>query len=266
MKPNNPIGIFDSGLGGLTILKAVRRRLPQEDLIYFGDTANVPYGGKSAQAVTRLSLAVARFLQEQRVKLIIVACNTASALALEELKKNISVPVVGVIEPGALKAVSSTQNGRIAVIGTEGTVQSDSYRRQILKLNPRAKVTQTACPLFVPLVEEGWAGKPLTELAARDYLAPVLKSNADTLILGCTHYPVLKRVIARVLGKNVKLVDSAETLAEYIKMALEKTGHAKTAGKGKLKVYASDRPERFKRLAKHILRSDLDQVALKKLD
>lgn len=266
MNPNSPIGIFDSGLGGLTILTEVRRLLPREKLIYFGDTANVPYGGKSPQNVTRLALAVARFLESKRVKLIIVACNTASALALPELQKKISVPVVGVIEPGAAKAVASSKNANIAVIGTEGTVTSDAYRKQILSLQPRARVTQTACPLFVPIVEEGWAGKTLAELAAREYLAPVQKSGADTLILGCTHYPVLKKVIARVMGKQVKLVDSAQTLAKHVQRLLAQNNLARAAGRGALTVYASDRPERFKRLAKNILHSRLDKVILKKLN
>lgn len=266
MNSNSPIGVFDSGLGGLTILTELRRLLPKERLIYFGDTAHVPYGGKSPQTVTRLSLAVARFLESKKVKLIVVACNTASAFALKELQKLISVPVVGVIEPGALKAVQTSQTARIAVIGTEGTVQSGSYTRAILSLCKKARVTQQACPLFVPLVEEGWADKPLAELAAREYLAPIQKSGADTLILGCTHYPVLKKVIARILGKQVTLVDSAQTLAAYVQENLTRTGLARTRGKGSLRVYASDRPERFKRLARRILHSDLDKVILKKLD
>lgn len=266
MNPNSPIGVFDSGLGGLTILTEVRRLLPRERLIYFGDTANVPYGAKSPQTVTRLALAAARFLEQKGVKLIIVACNTASAFALKELQKQISVPVVGVIIPGAQKAVQTSKTGRIAVIGTEGTVKSDAYRKQILSINPRLHVTQTACPLFVPIVEEGWAHKPLAEMAAREYLASVQKSGADTLILGCTHYPVLKKVIARVLGKQVKLVDSARTLAQYVKEHLTQTQLMRRTGKGSLCVYASDRPERFKRLAKNILHSHIDKVILKKLD
>lgn len=155
-----PIGVFDSGLGGLTILNALRRELPQEDLIYFGDTANVPYGSKSKAAVTRFSLAIARFLQQENVKLIIVACNTASAQALAELRKQISVPVMGVIEPGAQKAVQTTRNGRIAVLGTEGTVKSGAYPKAVAKRNKKARVFQQACPLFVPLVEENWGKNP----------------------------------------------------------------------------------------------------------
>lgn len=262
---NAPIGIFDSGLGGLTILKALRRTLPHEKLIYFGDTANVPYGSKSKQTVTQFSLDIARFLEQKGVKLIIVACNTASALALNTLKKQISVPVLGVIEPGAAKAAATTRNGRIAVLGTEATVKSGAYRQQILQKYPQAHVLQVPCPLFVPLVEEGWAKKPLSELAAREYLKPVLKNGADTVILGCTHYPVLKPVIARVLGKEARLVDSADTLAQEVKQFLS-SRQQQAGGKGSLAIYASDAPERFKRLAKHILGTQLSTVRLKKLN
>ncbi len=261
-----PIGVFDSGLGGLTILNALRRELPQEDLIYFGDTANVPYGSKSKAAVTRFSLAIARFLQQENVKLIIVACNTASAQALAELRKQISVPVMGVIEPGAQKAVQTTRNGRIAVLGTEGTVKSEAYPKAVAKRNKKARVFQQACPLFVPLVEENWGKKPAAGLIAEEYLAPVKKSGADTVILGCTHYPVLKPVIAKILGKNVTLVDSADTLAEAARAFLTARGQAETKGKGRVRVYASDDPKRFKRLAEYLLADRIGAVRLKKLN
>ena len=260
------IGVFDSGLGGLTILSALRRRLPKEDLIYFGDTANVPYGSKSKDAVTRFSLAIARFLQEQGVKLIVVACNTASALALAELRKQISVPVMGVIEPGAEKAVRTTRNGKIAVLGTEATVKSRAYPKAVLKRNKQAEVFQQACPLFVPLVEENWAQTPAARLTAETYLASVSKSGADTVILGCTHYPVLKPVISRILGKKVTLVDSADTLAEAVQTFLTGNGQAAQTGKGKLTVFASDDPHRFKRLAGCLLADKIGSVRLKKLN
>lgn len=259
------IGVFDSGLGGLTILDALRRTLPHEDLIYFGDTANVPYGSKSKEAVTRLSLAIGRFLQEQNVKLIVAACNTASAQALGELKKQLSVPVMGVIEPGADKAVSVTRNGHIAVLGTEGTVKSKAYPKAILKKKPNAQIIQQACPLFVPLVEENWTNKPAAQLIAREYLTPVQQSGADTVILGCTHYPVLKGVLADILGKKVTLVDSADTLAEAARVFLAKHHLAETKGKGRVTVYASDAPQRFKKLAQTLLADKISTVHLKKL-
>lgn len=262
---NAPIGIFDSGLGGLTILKALQKTLPAERLIYFGDTANVPYGSKSRETVTRFSRDIAQFLEQKGVKLIIVACNTASALALTRLRKTCRVPVLGVIEPGAQKAVRSSRGGRIAVLGTEATVKSGAYRQQILKLAPHAKVSQVPCPLFVPLVEEGWSKNPVTRLIAAQYLKPLAKTQADTVILGCTHYPVLKPVIANVLGKQVQLVDSAQTLAQEVKNYL--ISHDEQAqGRGSLTIYASDAPERFKHLAKHILGTRLKTVRLKKLN
>lgn len=259
------IGVFDSGLGGLTILNALRRTLPHENLIYFGDTANVPYGSKSKEAVTRLSLAIGHFLQEQNVKLIVVACNTASAQALDELKKKLAVPVMGVIEPGATKAVNVTKNGHIAVLGTEGTVNSKAYPKALLKKLPNAHIIQQACPLFVPLVEENWTNKPAAELIAREYLLPIQQSKADTVILGCTHYPVLKEVLARILGAQVNLVDSADTLAEAAQVFLRKHHLAQTTGKGRITVYASDAPQRFKRLAQILLADKISTVHLKKL-
>lgn len=261
-----PIGVFDSGLGGLTILNALRRTLPHEDLIYFGDTANVPYGSKSKTAVTKFSLAIARFLESLGVKLIVVACNTASAQALAELRRQISVPVMGVIEPGAEKAARTTRNGRIAVLGTEGTVRSRAYPKAILKRNPQARIFQQACPLFVPLVEENWGKKPAAELIAREYLARVQKSGSDTVILGCTHYPVLKPVLRKILGKQVTLVDSADTLAQAARAFLAARGQAAVQGKGRVQIYASDDPARFKRLAGYLLSGKIGTVRLKKLD
>lgn len=260
------IGIFDSGLGGLTILQAVRRTLPHEDLIYFGDSANVPYGSKSKQTVTRFSLDIAHFLEKQGVKLIIVACNTASALALTQLRKECRVPILGVLEPGAQKAARTTRNGKIAVLGTEATVKSEAYPKAILKYRPQANIIQQACALFVPLVEENWANSPATRLVAQTYLAPVIRHKCDTVILGCTHYPVLKKVIANILGPKVQLVDSAETLAQAAQEFLQARGQQETTGRGKLTVYASDDPARFKRLATCLLADDIGTVRLKKLN
>ncbi len=260
------IGVFDSGLGGLTILKTLSRALPKEKIIYFGDTANTPYGSKSKATVTRFSLDIARFLEQQGVKLIIVACNTASALALAELQKKISVPVIGVIEPGALQAVRSCKNGKVAVIATEATVQSKAYARELKRQDKRLRITQQACPVFVPLIEEGWIHPKGGAQIIEDYLAPVIKSGADTVILGCTHYPVIKKHIAQILGKNITLVDSAEVLAAEVKTRLTQTELLNPHGRGGLKIYASDAPERFRRLAKNILGRELNRVYLKKLN
>lgn len=261
-----PIGIFDSGLGGLTILKAICQVLPKEKLIYFGDTVNMPYGSKSKKAVTRYSLDIARFLEQQHVKLIIIACNTASALALAELQKKISVPIIGVIEPGARAAAGKTRNGKVAVIATEATVQSQAYPKALKRLSPRVRAVQQACPLFASLIEEGWVHKLAGQYIIADYLKPVAKSGCDTVILGCTHYPVIKQKIARYLGKNIRLVDSAQVLAQEVKKQLTQTDQLNPTGRGSLKIYASDDPTRFKRLAKHILGRELSRVWLKKLN
>lgn len=261
---NQPIGVFDSGFGGLTILQALRKKLPRERFIYFGDSANVPYGGKSKAAVTRFSLAIARFLQTQNVKLIVVACNTASSLALAELKKQMTVPVIGVIDPGAEAACRVTRNGRIGVLGTEGTIKSAAYTKAILKRAPHARIFGQPCALFAPLVEAGWAHTEPARLIAQRYLAPVQKFGADTLILGCTHYPVLKSVIAKIAGKQVKLVDSSQTVAQAVQDYLVRTAQA-AAGKGSVRFYASDDPARFAQGAKKILHENIKNVRLKKL-
>ena len=260
-----PIGVFDSGIGGLTILRALRRTLPQEHLIYFGDTANVPYGGKSKAAVTRLALNVAKFLENSGVKLVVVACNTASAQALTALRKQLKVPVLGVIEPGADAAVSATRNHKIAVLGTQGTVESRAYVKAIKKRCKNAYVFQQACPLFVPLAEEGFAQKPAAKLIAQEYLKPVKDSGADTVILGCTHYPILKNLIAQIMGPRVTLVDSADTLARAAKQFLQDKKLAATKGRGRVKLYASDAPEKFTRSARKLLGEKTTKATLKKV-
>ncbi len=260
-----PIGIFDSGLGGLTILRALRRELPREDFIYFGDSANVPYGGKSQKAVTALSAAIVRFLQTQHVKLIVVACNTASAQSLPALQKNFKLPIFGVIESGVQEALSATRNRQIAVLGTEGTIRSRAYEKALKKADFRVCVTPQPCPLFVPLVEEGWTQTPAARLIAQTYLQKVKQAKADTVILGCTHYPVLKPLLSRLLGKKVTLVDPADTLARTVRQYLEKANQLTTSGKGKVRLYSSDDPTRFKRLAEQVLGEKLPKVSLKKL-
>lgn len=260
-----PIGVFDSGIGGLTILRALRRALPREHLIYFGDTANVPYGGKSKAAVTRLALNVAQFLQSSGVKLVVVACNTASAQALTALRKNLKVPVLGVIDPGADAAVGATKNHKIAVLGTQGTVESRAYVKAIKKRCKNAQVVQQACPLFVPLAEEGFAAKPAAKLIAQEYLAPIKNSGADTVILGCTHYPILKTLIAQIMGPRVTLVDSADTLAKAAKQFLQDKKLAATSGRGRVKLYASDATDKFTRSAQKLLGEKTAKATLKKV-
>lgn len=261
-----PIGIFDSGLGGLTVLKALLKALPHEHFIYFGDSANVPYGAKSKQTVTNLSLSIARFLEEQDAKLIVVACNTASAQALPSLQKHCRVPVLGVIEPGARKAARFTKNKRVALLGTEGTVRSKAYEKALQKIDRRVRVFAQACPLFVPLVEENWTRKEAARLIAQEYIGPLQKKKVDTIILGCTHYPILKPLLTKIVGNAVTLVDPSDTLADEVRALLKQTGQALTNGRGSARFYASDDTARFKRLAKQILHTPIQTVHLKKLN
>ncbi len=226
-----PIGIFDSGIGGLTVARAIYSRLPGESTIYFGDTARVPYGPKSPETVRRYSLEILHWLLGQGVKLVVVACNTSTAHALPALRDASPVPVLGVIEPGSRAAVAASQGGPAGVIGTAGTIASNAYPRAIHALAPALRVEQVACPLFVPLVEEGWFDHPATELIAREYLAPLSKAGVDTLVLGCTHYPLLKPLLGRVMGEKVRLIDSAEETARAAAEALEARGLEAPAGK-----------------------------------
>jgi glutamate racemase len=215
------IGVFDSGVGGLTVVSALRRRLPGESILYLGDTARLPYGSKSPETVTRYTRRNIEFLTERGVKAVVVACNTASALALPHLDPH--VPTWGVIEPGARKA-AAVSRGRVGVIATEATVRSDAYPRALRALRPDLEILSQACPLFVPLVEEGWHDDPITEEVAGRYLRPLLEAGVDTLVLGCTHYPLLKPVLHRVAGPDVTLVDSAEVVAEMVAKGIEAGG------------------------------------------
>jgi glutamate racemase len=225
----NRIGIFDSGLGGLTVLSEVARLLPAEQTIYLGDTARVPYGIKSSDTVIRYALEDAAFLQSHKVKLIVIACNTASANAVEVLKKVLDVPVVGVIEPGARAAVEATRTGRIGIIGTNATIRSGAYTRAITEANPKAKTFTAACPLFVPLAEEGWSTGEITEMIAEKYLETLQEADIDTLVLGCTHYPLLTETIASVMGPDVTLIDSATATANEVARVLRAEGLENTS-------------------------------------
>ncbi len=257
---NHPIGVFDSGLGGLTVVKAIQKELPGEKLIYFGDTARIPYGTKSPETIVRYARQVIRFFRkEKKVKCVVVACNTSSAWALETARREFPIPILGVIEPGAYAAVSVTRNGRIGVIGTEGTVASGAYVRAIHKIFPKAKVYSKACPLFVPLAEEGKLKGPVTEAVAREYLQPLLKAKIDTLVLGCTHYPLLKKVLARVAGKKVKIVDSAEETAKSLHHDLEMHG-VPMNGQGGCQYYVSDLSSKFKEQAQRFLGRTIPKV------
>ncbi|WP_428897396.1 glutamate racemase [Parelusimicrobium proximum] len=265
-KPKNtsPIGIFDSGLGGLTIFKAVKKALPAESIIYFGDTAHVPYGSKSAATVTKYSLEIGRFLEEQGVKMLIVACNTASALALPTLRKKLAVPVVGVIEPSASEAVAGTKNNKISVIATDATVRSLSYPREIKKASKKAKVLQKACPLFVPVIEENYVGTKAAELIIKDYMKDIKKNGSDTVILGCTHYPIIKKYIQKEMGKNVTLIDSADSVARFTGAMLTGRNMRTSAKKPVYKMYSSDAPGMFKERAEKLLKIKTGKVTLKK--
>lgn len=216
-----PIGIFDSGIGGLTVTRAIYERLPGESTIYFGDTARVPYGPKSPETVRRYSREILQWLVGQGVKAVVIACNTSTAHALTALQAESPVPVIGVIEPGARAAVAATAGGPVGVIGTAGTIASNAYARAIHALRPTLQVEQVPCPLFVPLAEEGWFDHPATELVAREYLRPLQLAKVDVLVLGCTHYPLLKPMLGRVMGPSVRLIDSAEETARAVASTLE---------------------------------------------
>ncbi len=250
---NRPIGIFDSGIGGLTVLKEIKKILPAEDIVYFGDTARVPYGAKSKETVIRFSLENADFLAGKNVKMIVVACNTSSSYSLPALKRRHDVPVVGVIKPGAREAAGVTRNLKIGVIGTKATIASCIYDKEIKRINPGIDVVTASCPLFVPLVEEGWLMTDVTRIAAGMYLDPLRRKNIDAIVLGCTHYPLLKPVIRRVLGPDVAIIDSAVQTAKAVKGILYEKDIYKKGGRGRLKFYVSDEPGLFEDVGSRFL-------------
>ena len=261
MSDSRPIGIFDSGVGGLTVFSEVEKALPKEEIIYFGDTARVPYGTKSKETITRFSVENVEFLMKHNVKLVLVACNTASSLSLDFLKRCFRVPMIGVIEPGARNAVSSTRNNKIGVVGTNATIISGAYEKAVKKINSRISVYSQSCPLFVPLVEEGWIDDKVTYDVASVYLKGLKGKGVDTLILGCTHYPLLKNIIKKFMGSKVSLVDSATEVAKEAKFILDASGLLnENPGKKRHKFFVSDEPGPFIRLSERFLKRKMECV------
>lgn len=262
------IGIFDSGIGGLTVLRALKEALPDEEAIYLGDTARVPYGTRSPETVVRYSVQAAAFMAEKQVKLLVVACNTASAVALEAIRSacpGASFPLIGVIEPGVREALRLTRTRRVGVIGTEATIRSQAYTRGLKALDPDIQVFTKACPLFVPLAEEGWEESEVAALVAREYLSGFRDLGVDTLILGCTHYPVIRKVIERTVGEGISLVDSAKATAVTVREVLKERGlirPAKAGGSGERgdRFYVTDAHERFVKVGSRFLGRDMAGV------
>ena len=261
MNNNKPIGIFDSGIGGLTVVKRFAANLPNENIIYFGDTARVPYGSKSNSTVIEYSVQNTNFLLNRNVKVIVVACNTASSVAISALKEKFDVPVIGMIEPGAEMAVRKTKNNKIGVIGTRSTIGNKAYSKEIKKINATIEVYEKACPLFVPLAEEGWIDHQATIEIAEDYLSEFRKLNIDTLVLGCTHYPILSKVIQKVMGENVTLIDSGIASAEIVKKELKNINFENNSSEnGMSEFYVSDIPTTFKSVAELFLGRQISDV------
>lgn len=257
---NRPIGVFDSGIGGLTVLKELVKELPGEGIIYLGDTARVPYGIRSPETVTRYSIENTSFLVSKGIKMLIVACNTASAVSLDSIRERFNMPVLGVISPGARAAVAATRNKKIAVIGTEATINSSAYIKHIKSLSPDIEVTGLPCPLFVPIVEEGLNDDEIARLVAKRYLNGLVDKEIDTLVLGCTHYPLLKDVISETVGKDIVLIDSAVETAKEAKRLIQTTGIYSNEKSVLRKFYVTDSPERFKRVGERFLGQKIDDI------
>ncbi len=257
------IGIFDSGIGGLTVYKAIKNNMPEEKVIYLGDTAHLPYGTKSPATIVRFSEENSRFLISKGVKIIVIACNSSSSYAVKHLQSILDIPVLGVIDPGSEAAVNSG-GSEIGIIGTSATISSGAYEKSILEKNPNAKIISKECPLFVPLVEEGWIDHKVTELVIKEYLIPLKMKGVKTLVLGCTHYPVLKDIITRVLGDKIILIDSAEVMAIRVHSILKKLGwlFESSSKNGDDEFYVTDFPERFKRVGEIFLKKKIDKVEM----
>ncbi len=257
MEKNKAIGVFDSGVGGLTVFRELMKQMPRERLIYFGDTARVPYGSKSKETITRYTRQIIRFLRSQDVKAIVTACNTISALALDEVEKEIDIPIIGVVKPGAYAASLRTRNGIVGLIGTDATIDSGIYERYLKEIRPEIRILKKACPLFVPLAEEGLIDDPVTTEIAGRYLAGLIDSGIDTLIMGCTHYPLIKDTLKRVVGEGVELINPAyETALECGKLLADRdllNENEIKLGETPYRFFVSDEAEKFKRIANMIL-------------
>lgn len=262
-----PIGVFDSGLGGLTVLGAIRRLLPAESTVYLGDTARVPYGPKAEDTVRRYAREATDFLQDQGVKAIVIACNTATARALPDVQELAGVPVLGVVEPGGAAAASASRSGRIGVIGTRGTISSRAYNEVIHRHRPEAEVFEQTCPLFVPLVEEGWTEGDVATLAAERYLKPLLGHSIDTLVLACTHYPLLKPLLAEVVGADIRLIDSAEATADALERLLAQHDLATSSrAQASARYFVTDGAARFDVLARRLLGEEVEHLEMVSVD
>jgi glutamate racemase len=266
MSDPRPIGVFDSGIGGLTVVKALRGLLPNEKIFYLGDTARVPYGGKSPTTVERYSREMIEILVAEDVKTIVIACNSASAVALPKLEETFPVPIVGVIKPGAQAAIAATRNRHVGVIGTRATIKSGAYERAIRSLDAKIDISLRPCPLLVPLIEEGWLEGKLTDQVIARYLEPLVREGIDTLVLGCTHYPLLASAIARFLGEKVKIVDSARNCAAAVRDLLDRQSlRAPPGNSGSLEVTLTDAPDHFLRVAREALQLEIGEVQLREV-
>ena len=262
---NNPIGVFDSGIGGLTVVRAIIEHMPSENIIYFGDTARVPYGVKSPETISGYARQITEFLLQQKVKVLIVACNTMAAIAYGAIKALSSVPILDVVDAGARTAAANTRNKYVGVIGTPATINSNAYTRAINAHDPEIKIFSQPCPLFVPLVEEGWLDHQVTRLTAQEYLSPIVAQNIDTLVLGCTHYPLLKPVLQEIMGNYVRLVDSAQAITEQAGELLERQNLRNDQQKSpEYRFYVTDVPFRFKEIGERFLGRALSNVTLVK--
>lgn len=261
---NRKIGVFDSGLGGLTVVREMQKLMPEESVVYFGDIARLPYGSKSKETITEFSHQIMRFLLKHDVKAVIIACGTASANALEDLQKTYDLPITGVVEPGAREAARTTKNGRIGITGTEATIRSGAYDRLLKGLDPQTEVYSKACPLFVPLVEEGWFKDDITRSVVQRYLAELKTQQVDTLVLGCTHYPLLKRLIGEEIGEEVILVNPSSSVVKEMKEYLQQNDMQSGTAQGEYEFYVSDSTEKFRQFGQQVL--EIEDLTVRKIN